>query len=494
MEEVTSITQPFFGKIIRDAIHSDIFIENKFLQVIDTPEFQRLRRIKQLSVANIVFPSADHTRFSHSIGCFFVMKQLIAHFKNIFNELGIPIQKEDEDIALLAALLHDIGHGPFSHAFEEIYPKCTPQISHEEWTTRIIMNESGTLNQAIETTFGQGTAKKVSELIRKQREVKKSENIYTATHIDLFTVLSSLISSQLDADRLDYLVRDAYGCGVSFGKIDISRIISSFSITVHNNNYVVCIPEKYLDDIETYLFARYHMQSVVYYHDMKVQMEQVIVKIFRRAQALYQEHKLTHYPSNLEKLFENTDIQIEDYIKVDDTTLWCAFQEWEDSSDPILSKLCRTILYRQKSKKINALDNSMMAYKNLRDDFCKLLTKYNYSMDEQQLCDSVFWLDKKYDFSAYKKKKENIWILKGDGTIEDISKCSRLLQTEDDQVLLSERERVWINYPVLKSLSIDHMSSFIEEVNMLINNYDIRNTIEIEKNITLAMNLFLIEF
>lgn len=202
------------GKIIRDAVHGDIFVEDKFLKIIDTPEFQRMRRIKQLSVANIVFPSADHTRFSHSLGCFYVMKQIIAHFDSIFGKMGIEVSKQDKDIALLAALLHDIGHGPFSHAFEDIHPKGAAQVSHETWTSRIITCHSGTIYKQIEETFGKGTAEKVSELIEKQRRVKSSEENYIIEKIDIFSVLSSLISSQLDADRLDYLVRDAYNCGV----------------------------------------------------------------------------------------------------------------------------------------------------------------------------------------------------------------------------------------------------------------------------------------
>ena len=221
------------GKIIRDAVHGDIFVEDKFLKIIDTPEFQRMRRIKQLSVANIVFPSADHTRFSHSLGCFYVMKQIIAHFDSIFGKMGIEVSKQDKDIALLAALLHDIGHGPFSHAFEDIHPKGAAQVSHETWTSRIITCHSGTIYKQIEETFGKGTAEKVSELIEKQRRVKSSEENYIIEKIDIFSVLSSLISSQLDADRLDYLVRDAYNCGVSFGKIDIQRIISALSLTVY---------------------------------------------------------------------------------------------------------------------------------------------------------------------------------------------------------------------------------------------------------------------
>ena len=160
------------GKIIRDAVHGDIFVEDKFLKIIDTPEFQRMRRIKQLSVANIVFPSADHTRFSHSLGCFYVMKQIIAHFDSIFGKMGIEVSKQDKDIALLAALLHDIGHGPFSHAFEDIHPKGAAQVSHETWTSRIITCHSGTIYKQIEETFGKGTAEKVSELSQQSKIVQ----------------------------------------------------------------------------------------------------------------------------------------------------------------------------------------------------------------------------------------------------------------------------------------------------------------------------------
>lgn len=345
------------GKIIRDAVHGDIFVEDKFLKIIDTPEFQRMRRIKQLSVANIVFPSADHTRFSHSLGCFYVMKQIIAHFDSIFGKMGIEVSKQDKDIALLAALLHDIGHGPFSHAFEDIHPKGAAQVSHETWTSRIITCHSGTIYKQIEETFGKGTAEKVSELIEKQRRVKSSEENYIIEKIDIFSVLSSLISSQLDADRLDYLVRDAYNCGVSFGKIDIQRIISALSLTVYDNQYYVCVPEKYIGDIEDYLLARYHMQSVVYYHDMKVQMEQIIQKIFSRAQKLHEENKLS-----------------------------------------------------QQSKIVQ-----------LRDD------------------------------------------------------------AADEAVFLSDNERVWINRRILETLPLSNMTEFQKALDELIHNYDIRNTIEIEK-------------
>lgn len=474
------------GKIIRDAVHGDIFVEDKFLRIIDTPEFQRMRRIKQLSVANIVFPSANHSRFSHSLGCFHVMKQIIAHFDIIFQKMGIEISTQDKDTALLAALLHDIGHGPFSHAFEDIHPIGVPQVTHEEWTSRIINCNSGTIYKQIESTFGEGTAERVSELIEKQRGVKSSEEKYIIQTIDLFSVLSSLISSQLDADRLDYLVRDAYNCGVSFGKVDIQRIISAFSLTVYDNQYYVCVPEKYLDDIEAYLLARYHMQSVVYYHDLKVQMEQIIQKIFARAQTLYGEKKLPDGPPALDTLFSSKDLQVEDYIRVDDSTFWCAFQSWSHSSDIELADYCLTILNRQKLCKVNALNNSSAAYCGFKKDFCKLLREHGYlQYTEENLVESPFWIEKRFNFSAYKPKKENIWIQTVAGFVVDISEHSKIIQSDDeatkDIVFLSDNERVWLNRRILNSLPISDIDGFKKGLDELIHNYDIRNTIEIEK-------------
>lgn len=476
------------GKIIRDAVHGDIFIEDKFLKVIDTPEFQRMRRIKQLSVANIVFPSADHSRFSHSIGCFHIMKLIITHFDSIFRQMGVEMTEQDKDIALLAALLHDIGHGPFSHAFEDIHPKGAEHMTHEEWTLRIITCTSGTIHQQIESAFGEGVAKKVAELIKKQREVKKGGENYIIQKVDLFSILSSLVSSQLDADRLDYLIRDAYNCGVSFGTIDIQRIITALSITVYDNQYYVCVPEKYINDIEAYLLARYHMQSVVYYHDMKVQMEQIICKIFSRAQKLYEEKKSLFCPPALDTLFSSTELQVKDYIRIDDSTFWCAFQAWSDSenSDVELADYCSTILSRQKLTKVTALDNSSVAYCKFKKDFCALLKKYGCTLyTEESLSNSPFWIEKRFTFSAYKPQKENIWIQTAAGFVIDISEKSNIIQMKrdglkTDEILLSNNELVWINRRVLESL-LNNKEEFQVALDELIRNYDIRNTIEIEK-------------
>lgn len=468
------------GKIIRDSIHGDIFIPEKFLEIIDTPEFQRLRRIKQLSVANDVFPSAEHTRFSHSLGTFYVMGLMINHFEKTFQQNEISIEEKDKEIALLAALLHDIGHGPFSHAFENIHPEKAKNISHVEWTTKIITDKESAIRKAIEKNFGTETPQKTADLINKQRKAKTEEN-YELKNLDLFSILSSLISSQLDADRLDYLLRDSIHTGVTFGKIDISRIISSLQITVYDNKYFVCIPEKFLQDIEAYLLARYQMQKVVYYHDFKIQMEQLIKLIFNKAYNLFQTNSLEFCPSAINKLFSASDLSVKDYVRLDDSTFNFAFQEWALSSDLILVGLCKSFINREKWDKVNALDNSDPILTRFKQDICALFNHYEYHV--KNLINEYFWIESRTDFSAYKVKKENIWILKSNGLVVDICQLSKIIKgSEDEQIIWQDdRKVIFINYNILRKLPIDNIDDLVKDLKALIANYDIRKTIEIEK-------------
>ena len=218
------------GKTIRDPIHGDIFFPNKFLNIIDTPEFQRLRRIHQLSVAYLVFPGAEHTRFSHSIGTYYIMQRIIEHFKPIMKSINLELKERDVDLALAAALLHDIGHGPFSHAFERAIPNS---LNHEEWTAKIITSEQSAVNRELKASFDEKFPEDLANIIRKERLVKKDGlKLESTDSIDLFFILSALVSSQLDADRMDYLIRDTKYTGVAFGNIDIERLISSMTLTV----------------------------------------------------------------------------------------------------------------------------------------------------------------------------------------------------------------------------------------------------------------------
>ena len=469
------------GKIVRDVIHGDIFIPDKYLQVIDTPEFQRLRRIKQLSVADSIFPSAGHTRFSHCIGTFYVMGLIIDHFESSFNEMDIRINEEDKETALLAALLHDIGHGPFSHAFENVLTEKKNNITHEEWTIKIIKDKNTDVNKAIKKHFSTRMPDKVAELICKHQEIHKEEKSFELQEINLFSILSSLISSQLDADRLDYLLRDSRHTGVKFGKIDIFRIISSLQITVYDNKYYVCIPEKFLPDIEAYIHARYQMQKVVYYHDFKIQMEQLIGIILRRALKLFEENNLEFCPTTIKNLFSDSNLTVRDYIRLDDSSFICAFQEWSLCNDPILSELCRSFLDRNKASKIYSQEKSNPILNRIKKEISELFRCYRYDIGNLEKED--FWIEKSKDYSAYKKNKENIWILRDNGLIEDLSKTSKIICDAPEKLIIwqDEQKVVFINYNVLKAIPIDNINCLIDDLRNLLANYDTRKNIEIEK-------------
>lgn len=483
------------GKIIRDAVHGDIFVSNKFLEIIDCPEFQRLRRVKQLSVANMLFPSADHTRFSHSIGTYHVMQLLITHFEKQFEAMNIDINQNHNDIALAAALLHDIGHGPFSHAYEEIHPVKSQNIKHEEWTLNLI-RKNGKLNSILIKNFGEDFPSAVANLIKDQRSAKRKK-VDSAEKIDLFFILSSLISSQLDADRIDYLLRDSMHTGVNFGRVDISRIISSMRITVLNDKYSICIPEKYITDIEQYLLGRYQMHKEVYYHSFKVEMEQIIKKIFSRAYYLFINKKLNIKSNAFRKVFEENTLTIEEYISLDDNILIASFQEWISNDDIILSDLCKALIYREKYKKIKILSKNNEDIELFKNDLSQLLKKYNYSVKDN-FKSEYFWIESIAKFSLYDVGKENIWILLSNGVHKDLSEISQIIKIDNDKqwdditdpIILENKNKVlfeyekftYINLKLIKHLIKPYLhDEFENEFEKLVNKYDNRNHIEIEK-------------
>jgi len=473
---------PSGGKKIRDAVHGDIFIPNKFLTVIDTPEFQRLRRIKQLSVANMVFPSADHTRFSHSIGTFHVMQMMIYHFENLMKEQHIDdvvkFTEKEKDLALLSALLHDVGHGPFSHVFENIYSKKT----HEDWTATIIETPESNICKSIEENFETCIPKDVSDLIRKQYCAKK-EFTKTIKKLDLLSIISSLISSQLDADRMDYLLRDSAYTGVNLGKIDLERLISSFQLAIsENGSYVISIPEKYIQDIEQYLLTRFQMQKAVYHHDFKIQMEQIIHQIIERAKILLNEDKLNFCPESIKSLLKNESLTVSDYVSLDDSLFYLCFTEWIKSEDLILSSLCGCILHRKKASKLPSINDQNPIFEDFKKQFVKLLNSYGYATDMETLKAEPFWIESEKKYYAYNLEKDNIWIRKNNGSIEDITNVSKIITSRDPTPIWETKDQiVFINYNVINALQVDRLQELIGCIHNLVNSYSPRNQIEIEK-------------
>lgn len=457
------------GKIIRDSVHGDIYVEKEFLDLIDTPEFQRLRRIHQLSVANLVFPSAEHTRFSHSIGTFHVMKNIVKHFENEFKSLNIIITDEERNLALAIALLHDIGHGPLSHAFEGIVKE-----NHEEWTKKIILSEESNINEVLIRNFGLNFPEKLVELISKENDVREKGIKHDKNNeINLFFVISSLISSQLDADRIDYLLRDSFNTGVKFGDIDLSRIINAMSLTEYNDEVYVCIEEKYLPDIEEYLLARYQMHECVYFHDTKCEVELVIEKIFMRIRELVNTKNLDFFiPKELMAIFNDEEIGISDYVELDDYTLFAMFKNIKYSNDTILRYLSKAIINRLKYSRLDIMDNSEEYGNKFKNDMKALLSEYNYRA--KKFSNEYFWLETEQKNRIYKNDKENIWILKNNGVIVDISKLSSIVN------LNTIKKRYFINKDMLLCLSGNN-ELMMEKLDKLIETYNSRNHIEIER-------------
>jgi HD superfamily phosphohydrolase len=298
-------------KVFRDPLYGYITVEYEIISnLIDTLEVQRLRRISQLSGVSRVFQTAEHSRFTHALGAYQMANLVIS------NVDGMEKVSEYEKVVFLcAALLHDIGHGPYSHAFESV--TTTP---HEAMTVNIILSDKTDVNKVL--SICEGLAEDVAGVI---------------SHSSKFPLIESLVSSQLDVDRMDYLSRDAYFTGAEYGHIDYYRILRSMKIV---NNQVV-VKASGVHSVESYLMSRYHMYFQVYYHSVSKRFECLLEGIYARIKDLYEQG--VKLDADVESLINviNDSNDIESYINLDDTYVNGFVKTLTKSSDPILSKLCK---------------------------------------------------------------------------------------------------------------------------------------------------------
>lgn len=300
---------------IRDVIHGDIVIDNKLImQLITTPEFQRLRRIKQLGLSNLVFVSAEHTRYGHSIGVYHVLSKMLENFQT----KKIHFYTEDEKLALLVSgLLHDLGHGPLSHASEVFF-----KYSHEDFTIKIIENKNGEIYKILKKFEKENDMNLISQVIS---FIKKEHSNKP---------LNSLISSSLDADRLDYLNRDSYYTGVTYGRVDIDRIIDDMK--VYKNKIV--FTKKNVHTLEDFILSRYHMFVQVYLNDKSVAYENLISKILNRIDELLKQKFVFSVDVSIYENLKKTKIDIDKYLKIDDFTFITFLISLASESDEELKK------------------------------------------------------------------------------------------------------------------------------------------------------------
>jgi len=306
-------------KIINDPVHG--FIKIPYEIIFDIMEhrcFQRLRRISQTGLLSLIFPGATHTRFHHAIGAMHLMFNAL----EILKQKGVKISTEEEKGAMLAVLLHDVGHGPFSHALENI---LMDNWHHEKLSLLLMeqLNEefSGELTIAIQMFQGK-------------------------YHRKFF---NQLISSQLDVDRLDYLKRDSFYTGVSEGNINTQRILSTLNVLDDE----LVLDEKGIYSIEHYLVARMFMYWQVYYHKAAVLAENLLIKIMNRAKTLVSQNMKVEASENLkyflyrESSTEATEEDIARFVELDDTDVLQAIKSWKNHDDFVLSYLCKTVINRK---------------------------------------------------------------------------------------------------------------------------------------------------
>lgn len=305
------------------------------LALIDTPEFQRLRRIRQLGATHGTYHGAEHSRFGHSLGVLWIMHKVLRRLRN----LGVRIDADTETVAYAAALLHDIGHGPYSHALEN---RITPNIDHEDWTLRILQGE--THIRRILATHDPALPEKVASVIDGSWAGPK--------------FVRSLVTSQLDVDRMDYLIRDSLYTGVTYGRYDLERLINTFWVVDDE----LVLMTKGIVAAEEYILARYFMYWQVYFHKTTRGQEHLMRQIWQRAVDLAADSKEfgSETPWALRRFLTGQG-DLATYLAIDDYDLMYALKTWAQHDDGILQDLCRRFLHRDLLKPVFRVAHESMS-------------------------------------------------------------------------------------------------------------------------------------
>ena len=386
-------------KIINDPIYGFVTIPSDLIyDLINHNYFQRLRRIKQLGLTNLVYPGALHTRFHHAIGAMHLMQEAVLTLK----QKEVVITEDEEQAVLIAILLHDIGHGPFSHALEHSIVKSI----HHETLSSLFMDK---LNKEF------------------KGKLTLAIKIFNNNYKKQF--LHQLVSSQLDMDRLDYLKRDSFFTGVSEGVISSDRIIKMLNVV--KNELVV--ENKAIYSIEKFLIARRLMYWQVYLHKTVLSAETLLVNILKRAKEisaqginLFATPTLSLFLTNnfTENDFKKDESLLDKFSKLDDNDIVASLKVWADNNDKILSKLCTNLLNR-KLYKIEIQNNVIsVSYKNkLLDKICE---QYKISRKDA----AYFVFTDSVNNSAYNANNFNINILMNNGQLIDVAEASDQLNIQ----------------------------------------------------------------
>ena len=383
-------------KIINDPVFGFLSIPNELVyDVLQHPYVQRLNRIRQLGLSYLVYPGALHSRFGHSLGAMHLMQEAIRSLRL----KDVEITEEEETAAMIAILLHDIGHGPFSHVLEHT---LVDGVTHEDISLLMMERINIDLNGQLDTAIA----------------IFKNEYPKHFLH--------QLISSQLDVDRMDYLCRDSFFTGVQEGRVASERLLKM--LDVRDDRLVVQVKGIY--SVEKFLVARRLMYWQVYLHKTSVAAEQHLIKILSRAKELAQNGKELFCSPALRyflyqrvdfSMFSPTSEALEQYALLDDNDVLCAIKAWISSDDKVLSALSRSFIDRR-------LFRGELLDAPLTDEQKKALNKtYAQALGIDEKDGEYLWSEHVSTSNTYSEKADSIDILYSDGTVRDIAQASEIL-------------------------------------------------------------------
>lgn len=380
-------------KIFNDPVYGFISVNDPLIQrLLDHPYFQRLGRISQLGLSYLVYPGAHHTRFHHALGAMHLMGEAL----EVLAQKGVDISKEEMQAAKVAILLHDIGHGPFSHTLEH---SIMPGLEHEAISLRIMHELNHQCNGELDLAI----------------------SIFTRTYHRAF--FTELVSGQLDVDRLDYLMRDSFYTGVAEGIIGSERIIKMMNVV---NNHLV-VEQKGIYSVEKFLIARRLMYWQVYFHKTVIGAEALLTAILKRAKQLCSEGEKLFCTSALKNfLYKSENDNLEHFVKLDDMDILASIKEWVQHDDKILSDLCFRLVYR----KLFRVKLQSNPFEQKEIDLIKEKVKDKFNLPDNKL--SNYYVTNSFVSTlAYEETTGDVMIMDKKGSVAPLFQVSDHLLPED---------------------------------------------------------------
>jgi HD domain-containing protein len=380
-------------KVLKDPVHGYIHIHYEVIwNCLDSKEFQRLRRIRQLGGDFQVYPTAEHSRFSHSLGVYEIVRRMVTEIKS----LCVELTEYEKVCVMLAGLLHDVGHGPFSHAFEHV-----TNHSHEEYTAKIILGNT-----------------ELNSILRAVSRKLPEDIVSIIQHTHENDILNQIVSGQLDADRMDYLLRDSYFTATSYGQFDLERILRTMRVRkTSEGRKVIVVKHTGIHSVEDYIMARYQMYWQVYYHPVARSYEAVFIQLFNRLKDIFKDNK--DYFEDMKVLIpflEKAEVREEEYFRLDENSLLYCCALIQDKADAIAADLAKRLQNRKLFEYVDYNEENLAQIQNMLRD-----NGYDeqYYLRIENVEASVY--------SPYKGRK--ILIEKLDGQIVALEKASTIVES-----------------------------------------------------------------